>query len=104
MAILWDGPGYYLKYIILWLIDLPFIATLCTHMANYHDPNRPDYMEDPPEAVAPDQDAAEESDDDEEEEENMPYIGEWDRPVEDAGDTGENWPASSQKFYYFLLK
>ena len=47
-------------------------------------------MEDPPEAVAPDQDAAEESDDDEEEEENMPYIGQWDRPVEDAGDTGEN--------------
>ena len=48
-------------------------------------------MEDPPEAVAPDQDAAEESEDDEEEEEeNMPYIGQWDRPVEDAGDTGEN--------------
>ena len=47
-------------------------------------------MEDPPEAVAPDQDAAEESDDDEEEEENMPYIGQWDRPVEDGGDTGEN--------------
>ena len=64
-------------------------------------------MEDPPEAVAPEPDAAEESegsdDSEEEDEENVVLeigevnptldIGVWDRPVEDeAGDIEENIP------------
>ena len=54
-----------------------FVATFCTHMnmENWYDPNRKNYIENPPEAVATEQDVAEESEgsDDSEEEDKRQW-------------------------------